>query len=96
MENSGWHKKPRKCSDAKGSYPYADDRVPFIAIATTPIDAAGSGMNWANTVEEKASLIAAAEADETVSILSIWPGKVRSDVFIVDDLGEASAVLAAS
>ncbi|MGH2938313.1 MAG: hypothetical protein ACRDPE_09365 [Solirubrobacterales bacterium] len=96
MADNAWHKKPRKCSDAKGSFPYADDRVPFIAIATTPIDAQGSGMNWANKVEEKVSLIAAAEADETISILTVWPGKHRTDVFIVDDLGEASAVLAAS
>lgn len=93
---AGWHKKPRKTSDAKGSYPYADARVPFIAIIGEPIDIEGNGMNWSNRVEDKLSLVRMAETNEDVTILSVWPGKGRTDVFVVDDLDEAARALDAA
>lgn len=95
-ENSG-HRKPRKCSDANGGYPYVDERVPFILIVgDRPIGVEGDGMNWAFRADEKLALIALAEQNEDYTILTCWPGKARTDVFVIDELAEASAALEAS
>lgn len=94
MESS-WHKKPRKTSDARGGFPYADERVPFILIVGA-VDLQGDGMNWSNQIDEKLSLVRHAQRDEDVSILTVWPGKGRTDVFVIDDLSEAETALEAA
>lgn len=92
------HRKPRKTSDAGGGFPYADARVPFILISGEDggIDADGDGMNWGCSPETKLGLIEVARST-TGELLTVWPGKGRSDVFIIDDLdGAEAALLAAS
>jgi hypothetical protein len=91
----GNHRKPRKISDSRGEFPYADPRAPFILIAGTEIDAEGDGMNWAYEPEEKLALVEAARGT-TAELLTVWPGKTRSDVFFMDDLDEAESVLRAA
>jgi hypothetical protein len=93
MNGSVRQRKPRKTTDGRGSFPYADPRVPFILIAGgEEIDAEGTGMNWGCSVETKLGLVQLAE-ETTAEILTVWPGKTRSDVFIIDDLAEARAAL---
>lgn len=96
MDGSVRHRKPRKTSDAGGGFPYADPRVPFILIAGgEEIDADGSGMNWGCSPESKLGLVEAAK-NTTAELLTVWPGKSRSDVFIINDLDEAEAALLAA
>lgn len=93
--NDSSHRKPRKTSDSAGEFPYADPRVPIILIAGTEIDAEGDGMNWASSVEDKLALIEAAK-ETTAELISVWPGRTRSDVFFIDDLDAAESVLRAA
>lgn len=95
MSENSSHRKPRKTSDSRGEFPYADPRVPIILIAGTEIDAEGDGMNWAYEVPEKLALIEAAR-QTTAELLTIWPGKTRTDVFFIDDLDAAESVLRAA
>jgi len=94
MENSS-HRKPRKVSDSHGEFPFADPRVPLILIAGTEIGAEGDGMNWAYEIGEKLMLVEAAKST-TAELISVWPGKTRSDVFFIDDLDEAERILRAA
>lgn len=88
-------KKPRKTSDSAGEYPFADPRVPIILIAGTEIDAEGDGMNWASSIEDKLALVEMAKTT-TAELITVWPGRTRSDVFFIDDLDAAEAVLRAA
>ncbi len=95
MTETSSHRKPRKVSDSHGEFPFADPRVPLILIAGTEIDAEGDGMTWAQTVEDKLQLVEMAKKT-TAELISVWPGKTRSDVFFIDDLDEAESVLRAA
>lgn len=95
MNESSSHRKPRKTSDSAGEFPFADPRVPIILIAGTEIDAEGDGMAYAQTVEDKLQLVEMARKT-TAELISVWPGRTRSDVFFIDDLDAAEAVLRGS
>lgn len=96
MDGNVRHRKPRKATDGRGSFPYADPRVPFILIAGgEEIDVEGTGMNWGCSLETKLGLVEAAK-NTTAELLTVWPGKSRSDVFIINDLDEAEAALLAA
>lgn len=84
-------------------FPFADDRVAFILVhngVEFPDDAA-RGFGHASTWEKKLGLLeVASEAardgeygaqDGGCSLLAVWPGSTRSDVFLVDDLDQARA-----
>ena len=79
------------------SFPYADDRVPFILVATGITDETkdGRGFEHASTAKKKIELLEEAKGFEDrgypVVVLASWPGAKRTDVFHVDDLDEALA-----
>lgn len=78
-------------------FPFADDRVPFILVLPN----AGPehrGFEHASHHDKKKALVEQAMQGEAQggaevypSLLAIWPGGTRSDVFHVDNLSEALA-----
>lgn len=85
------------------NFPFADDRVPFVLVhngVEFPDDAA-RGFGHASTWEKKLGLLEVAKEaardgeygaqEGGCSLLAMWPGATRTDVFLIDDLDEASA-----
>lgn len=87
----------RKTSDVRDTtFPFTDDRVAFIAVLDpSPTYAYGTkdgrGFEPASTYSKKEELLEQVASAEPGSwhLLAVWPGKARSDVFLVDDLEEA-------
>lgn len=83
----------RKTSDVTDArFPFAEDRVALIAVLkSTPKEAVGTkegrGFEHASTLQKKRSLVQFVMSfPESLTLLAVWPGKDRSDVFEVDDL----------
>jgi hypothetical protein len=88
-------------------FPFADDRVAFVFVyngyfATAPSENdSARGFSHASTRDKKLGLLQNAkeceqfgmygEGSGKCSLLAVWPGGTRSDVFLVDDLDEALA-----
>lgn len=80
-------------------FPFEDDSVAFVYV---PADASttkdGRGFEHASTAAKKGALLDGAIEDHANgmpgNLLAIWPGKTRSDVFLVDDLDAAAEALA--
>lgn len=75
-------------------FPFADDLVPFIAVIRDDAEEVegkeGRGFEHASTHTKKRELVEFARQHEgEVTLLAIWPGATRSDVFEVDDLDAA-------
>lgn len=87
----------RKTSDVRdAAFPFTDDRVAFIAVLmSTPAYAYGTkdgrGFEHASSEAKKREVLELVCDSEPGSwtLLAVWPGKTRSDVFEVDDLEEA-------
>lgn len=80
-------------------FPFAEDTTAFILVVP-----GGDGENYtkdargfehASTFDKKRALVEQALAINAdgapCSLLAVWPGGNRSDVFLVDDLNEALA-----
>lgn len=89
----------RKASEIKSSregaakFPYADPTVTFIYIE--------SGMNTLDvheiqTIEDKIRAVKQARetsGSKNTVLLAVWPGKFRSDAFMIDDFTAADRAL---
>lgn len=86
-------------------FPFAEDIVAFILVYAgddlRPETKDGRGFEHASTESKKRDLLGEAITirDEgghegEVSLLAVWPGAQRSDVFLVDDLDEALGAFA--
>lgn len=90
----------RQTSDVTDTeFPFAEDTVAFIYVpkdASTTKD--GRGFEHASTLNKKRELLEGVMEDQTAgldgSLLAVWPGATRSDVFLVDDLDAALAAFA--
>lgn len=78
------------------TFPFAEDTVAFILVL--PWDSGAEetkdnrGFEHASTFDKKRELVEFAfEYQGSYSLLAVWPGATRSDVFLVDDLDEALA-----
>jgi len=90
---------PRKTSRIIGTtFPFDEDTAPFILVVTgdNVVDrhTDSRGFKHANTIDQKRELIGEAQALAGVdggdcTLLAVWPGRTRSDVFEVDDLDQA-------
>lgn len=85
------------------TFPFAEDTTAFILIVTGDHFVDGHtqnsrGFEHASTFDKKLTLVEQAinlaEQNARVSLLAVWPGAKRSDVFLVDDLDQALATLA--
>jgi hypothetical protein len=96
-----------RCTSEVGdtTFPFADDRTAFILVyAGDDLRSEtkdGRGFEHASTESKKRELLGEAITlrdegghDGEVSLLAVWPGAKRSDVFLVDDLDEALAAFA--
>lgn len=84
------------------TFPFADDNVAFILVHNQAeiADDTERGFSHASTQEKKYALLnLARECDSegeygqdigSCSLLAVWPGATRSDVFFVDDLEQAA------
>lgn len=84
-------------------FPYDDDAVPFILVAPGALaeeTKEGRGFEHGSTMKKKTELLEQARKLEgerrEFSLLAPWPGKTRTDVFLVDDLDAAEAALLAA
>lgn len=90
------------------SFPFARRDVPFVLVVgerartapDNPLTKDGRGFEHASAHDQKYALIRRAqdlqEAGVECSLLAMWPGKTRSDVFLVDDLSMALAAMGAT
>ena len=92
------------------AFPFAEDTTAFIFVyngyyATALSESDGErGFSHASTFDKKAKLLESAKECEemgmydsgpgTCSLLAVWQGAARSDVFLIDDLDEAMAAFA--
>lgn len=88
----------RQTSTTDIPFPFTEDTTAFILVYTPEtIDDTKDrrGFAHASTFDKKATLALEAqtmrEEGHAVSLLAVWPGATRSDVFLVDDLDEAVA-----
>lgn len=76
-------------------FPFAEDSVPFILVfEDSGFGKDGRSFEHASTYEKKVKLLEQAMAHDDddgllCHVLAVWPGKTRSDVFLVDDLDQA-------
>lgn len=80
-------------------FPFAEDSTAFILVV--PGDGQSEetkdarGFEHASTYDKKRELVDFAmrlrDRSAPFALLAVWPGANRSDVFLVDDLGEALA-----
>jgi hypothetical protein len=94
----------RKTSDVTDTpFPFGSQAVPFILVVTGDHYVDGHtkdarGFEHASTHDKKLALVCKAqdlqETGAVCSLLAVWPGRNRSDVFLVDDLDLAIAALA--
>lgn len=77
----------RSAAETDGRFPYASNTVPFILIEP---DAAPQ---WAQKVNDKLILVTRAKQIAGSTLLAVWPGNWRTDVFKVDDLAKAEEEL---
>lgn len=83
------------------SFPFARRDVPFILVVAgsrgEDETKDGRGFEHASAHDQKYKLICRAQdlqaAGVECSLLAVWPGKTRSDVFLVDDLSMALAAM---
>ena len=68
----------RRTSEAP-NFPWAANDTPLIHVADD------ATITWAQRKAEKAALL----GHEHGTILGVWPGQWRTDVFLVDNRGEA-------
>lgn len=79
------------------SFPFARQDVAFLLVVPGPRGQSETkderGFEHSSTHDGKFKLIQRAQdleaAEVDFSLLAIWPGKTRSDVFLVDDLAMA-------
>jgi hypothetical protein len=83
-------------------FPFASDLVAFVLVVNDgETDTTESrGFEHASTAPKKKALVEQAIAlsenpESTAALLAVWPGKSRSDVFLVDDLDAALEALSA-
>lgn len=90
----------RQTSDVTDTdFPFAEDSTAFILVfegESSKDTKDGRGFEHASTFDKKKALVETALewSDSEVSqvtLLAVWPGATRSDVFLVDDLEEALA-----
>lgn len=85
----------REDSSSAPSFPFTDDRVPFILVFAEGGGKEGRGFDHASTRDKKLGLLEeaqkATEDGLEVSLLAAWPGGKRTDVFLVDNYDEALA-----
>lgn len=94
----------RKTSDVTDTeFPFAEDSTPFILLYNgAPAlrdEDQGRGFSHASTYDKKYALLEQAIILESegsygqevgkASLLAVWPGARRSDVFFIDDLAAA-------
>jgi hypothetical protein len=83
----------RKTSDVRDTtFPFTADTTAFILVVTEH-EGDHRGFEHASTFEKKRALVEHAIRREEdgygSTLLAVWPGKTRSDVFHVDNLEEA-------
>jgi hypothetical protein len=76
-------------------FPYAEDSTAFVLVISEPALIGGTkdgrGFEHASTFDKKRALVEQAQTigETGCSLLAVWPGATRSDVFHVDDLDAA-------
>jgi len=74
------------------NFPYAEDTVAFILVPDDESSFAtkdGRGFEHASTFDKKRDLLLGAQCNPGLTVLAVWPGETRSDVFEVDDIDAA-------
>jgi hypothetical protein len=94
---------PRKTSEVTDTrFPFASNTTAFILVVSEPdadreLTVEGRGYSHASTHDKKYELIRRAQDLQgrgfACTLLAVWPGKKRSDVFEVDDLSNALAMM---
>lgn len=81
----------RKTSDQE-FFPWNETTTPFIHIPQGS-EAFDSVVSYMQEAADKLALLDSADPEDV--ILAVWPGKMRSDVFLVDDREQATDAIAA-